>query len=91
MAGVSFFNSAPIWDLLHLMLEVVDECYLHADLHDRDDAVDDVQTVWEVFDADVEAAGDDGEDHVQEEEDGGEAKQGHVQVHLGAEVKSFRS
>ena len=73
------------------MLEVVDESYLHADLHDRDDAVDDVETVGEVFDAHVEGAGDDGEDHVQEEEDGGEAKQGHVQVHLGAEVKSFRS
>ena len=69
------------------MLQVVDESNLHADLHDGDDAVDHVEAVGEVLDAQVEGAGDDGEDHVEEEEDGGEAQQRHVQVCLGAEIK----
>jgi hypothetical protein len=50
-----------------------------------DNSVDDVQGS-KAFDFLVEVARDDGEEHVEEGEDGGEAKQQHVQVHLNVDV-----
>ncbi len=59
-------------------------------MHDSNRAAHDVELVGKVLHVVVERAGDDGEDHVQEGEDGGEAKQSHVQVHLDVDVSSLR-
>ena len=59
-------------------------------MHDSNGAANNVELVGKVFHVVVERAGDDGEDHVQEGEDGGEAKQSHVQVHLDVDVSSVR-
>ena len=74
----------------NLIFEVIDERNLQRDLHDSNRAAHDVELVGKVFHVVVERAGDDGEDHVQEGEDGGEAKQSHVQVHLGVHVIPVR-
>ena len=56
------------------LLQILDEDNLERNLHDGDDAVDDVELVREVDDVAVEEAGDDGEDHVDESEHRREAE-----------------
>ena len=70
---------------LYPVLQIVYESNLKCDLQDGGDAVDDVQGV-KVFALIVVVARDDGEEVVEEAEDGGEAKQRHVQVHLDGDV-----
>ncbi len=59
-------------------------------MKDANNAVYDVEAVREVLDFDVEGAGHDGEYHVQEEEDGGEPEQRHVEIRLSAGLKKKR-
>ena len=50
----------------------MDKSDLHADLQYRNGSIDNVQPVGKVLDVHVEGAGHDGEDVVEEEEDGGQ-------------------
>ena len=67
------------------VFQVVDVSDLESDLKHWHDAIDDVEDL-EAFNVLVEGPRDDGEDHVEEGEDGAEAKEVHVQVHLDGDV-----
>ncbi len=69
------------------VLQIVNESDLKWDLQNGHDSVDDVKRLI-MFGVFVVDAGDDGEDHVNEDEDGREVEQVHVQVHLDVDLPS---
>ncbi len=69
---------ATAW--VYLALKIMDESDLHANLQNWHGSINNVEPIREVFDVHVEGAGDDGEDVVEEEEDGRQSEQTHVQV-----------
>ena len=75
--------------ITHPILQIINESDLKRNLQNCHDSIDDVKGSI-VFDVRVVGAGDDGEDHVDEDEDGSEVEQVHVQVHFNLDLMSGR-
>jgi len=65
----------------YFAFQIANECNLKTDQQNEDGPVDDIDHVEEVADVRIESLCDDGEDVVEEGEDGRKVEQTHVRLH----------